>query len=318
MKTSLMLMMCAVAGATWGDAAPKTQTRAEFRIRDPFVLVDEGTYYLYESKPWSGGNGVGVRTSKDLENWSAVSPAMTLPGDVKATAIWAPEVHRYKGAYYLFTTLTFAPDPAHPIKPMLLDGRKGGELQPRGVWVFRATSPRGPFTPVKTGSVTPADWMCLDGTLWIENGTPWMVFCHEWCQTGNGRMMAAPLSDDLSRFTAAPIELFRAADAPRGGNVTDGPFLLRDAGGKLRMIWSNFLAGTGYCVLQSTSASGSVKGPWGGHVPVYTKDGGHGMVFRDLKGNSALTFHAPNRGPAERMQLIPVKVTANGVELVSR
>ena len=295
--------------------APKMQKRADFRIRDPFVLAEGDTYYLYESKPWSGGNGVGVRTSRDLESWSDVSPVMTLPDDIKATAVWAPEVHKRGNVYWLFVTLTFDPDSAHPITSMKQNGFAGGKLQPRGVWVFRSESPRGPFVPVKKGSVTPAGWMCLDGTLWIEDGTPWMVFCHEWCQVGNGRMMAAPLSEDFSRFTAEPVELFRAADVPGGKSVTDGPFLVRDAGGKLRMIWSNFLTGTGYCVLQSTSASGSVRGPWTDHRPVYTQNGGHGMLFRKFDGGHVLTIHAPNSGGNERMQIIPVKITGNGVDI---
>ena len=57
-----------------------------------------------------------------------------------------------------------------------------------------------------------------------------------------------------------PVELFRAADAPGGGHVTDGPFLIRRKGERaLRMIWSNFLKGSGYCVLQCVSESGSVR-----------------------------------------------------------
>ena len=55
------------------------ELRKDFRIRDPFVLTDDGTYYLYESKPWFGGNGVSVRTSTDLEHWSEKKPAMVLP-----------------------------------------------------------------------------------------------------------------------------------------------------------------------------------------------------------------------------------------------
>ena len=164
-------------------------------------------------------------------------------------------------------TLTFAADAAHPLPSLLQDGFKGGKRQPRGVWVFKSGSPLGPFKPVKDGSVTPSDWMCLDGTLWVENGQPWMVFCHEWCQTGNGRMMAAPLSRDLAHFTSEPIELFRAADAPDAEFVTDGPFLARTADGDLRMIWSNLVKGHGYSVLQCVSASGSVRGPWKNLAP---------------------------------------------------
>ena len=50
-----------------------------FRIRDPFVLAENGTYYLYEAKPWSGGRGVNVFTSKDLKSWTPKVPVMELP-----------------------------------------------------------------------------------------------------------------------------------------------------------------------------------------------------------------------------------------------
>ena len=196
-----VLGLAAACAALWAGAGlaaePKALTRADFQIRDPFVLPDNGTYYLYESKPWNGGKGVGVRTSTDLERWSEKRMAMTLPPEVKNTAVWAPEVHKYDGAYWLFTTLTFAPDAAHPIRPMLQEGFTGGGLQPRGVWVFRSESPLGPFRPVKAGSVTPPEWMCLDGTLWVEDGVPWMVFCHEWLQVGDGEVCEVPLTDDL-------------------------------------------------------------------------------------------------------------------------
>ena len=39
-----------------------------FRIRDPFVLAENGTYYLYEAKPWSGGRGVNGPIGLSLRN----------------------------------------------------------------------------------------------------------------------------------------------------------------------------------------------------------------------------------------------------------
>lgn len=305
-----------LAFAVWTPAGAGAATRDEFQIRDPFVLPDNGTYYLYESKPWSGGSGVAVRTSTDLEHWSEKQMVMTLPADSKHTAVWAPEVHKYKDAYWLFTTLTFPADPAHPIKSMLERGFKGGTLQPRGTWVFRSDKPTGPFIPVKNGSVTPADWMCLDGTLWVEDGKPWMVFCHEWCQTGNGRMMAAPLADDLSSFTAEPIELFKAACRPGYGHVTDGPFLIKPAGAGLRMIWSNFLKDSGYCVLQCKSMSGKITGPWRMHTPLFRGDGGHGMLFKTFAGQLMLSLHQPNRSPHERMKLFPIGTSWEGLSRI--
>jgi alanine racemase len=42
----------------------------------------------------------------------------------------------------------------------------------RGTHVFQADSPLGPFLPCKPTSYTPADWMALDGTLFVENKKP--------------------------------------------------------------------------------------------------------------------------------------------------
>lgn len=288
-------------------------SRAEFQIRDPFVLAENGTYYLYKTLVTTNGFGVGVATSKDLERWTDFAPVMVPAKGSRHTAVWAPEVHKYAGAYWLFTTLTFPADAKHPLVADYEKDFKGTEVYPRGVWIYRSELPTGPFRPVRDGSVTPADWMCLDGTLVVEDGKPWMVFCHEWCQVGNGRMMAAPLADDLSRFTAKPTELFRAACRPGFGYVTDGPFLLRD-GGTLRMIWSNFVRDD-YCVIQCRSQSGRLTGPWVDQKVLYPKDGGHGMLFRRFDGQLMLTLHQPNVGRKERMRLYRVELTADGIIL---
>ena len=168
----IFLSLAALSAALSGRAADGNGLlpTGGFRIRDPFVLAENGTYYLYEAKPWSGGRGVNVFTSKDLKRWTPKVPVMELPESNACTAVWAPEVHKYKGKYWLFTTLTFPQDPSRPVKKMLQDGYKGASPQPRGVWVFRSDSPMGPFVPVKEGSVTPYEWMCLDGTLWVEDG----------------------------------------------------------------------------------------------------------------------------------------------------
>lgn len=305
--------MLAIVGAM---AVQALTPRAEVPIRDPFVVVEKGTYFLYHARRFADGRvGVAVRQSKDLEFWTSPQPVLQLPPEIKHTAVWAPEVHRYAGAWWIFATITFAPNPAgasgadvqQPVA-MLQKGFKGGELRPRGVWIFKSDSPMGPFKPVKKGPVTPREWMCLDGTLWVEDGVPWMVFCHEWCQTGNGRMMAAPMSKDLTHFTAKPVELFRAADVPKAAHVTDGPFLLRPNGlDGLRLIWSNFLKGSGYCVLQAKSVSGKVAGPWQQLPPIYRKDGGHGMCFTRLDGQLMLALHQPNHGGLERLHLFPLK-----------
>jgi hypothetical protein len=41
--------------------------------------------------------------------------------------------------------------------------------------------------------------MAIDGTLWVENGTPYMVYCHEWVQIAIWDMELVPLAPDLSK-----------------------------------------------------------------------------------------------------------------------
>lgn len=91
--------------------------------------------------------------------------------------------------------------------------------------------------------------MCLDGTLWVENGVPYMIYCHEWVEVMDGEMEIVRLKDDLSEPVGKNIRLFSASAAKwstGSGNgpvktrtyVTDGCFLYRTKTGKLLMIWS--------------------------------------------------------------------------------
>ena len=144
------------------------------RCSDPFILPDasDHTYYMYST---GGGGRVMGRASKDLLNWTEPFVVMEFPATHWAgnrAASWAAEVHKYRGKYYLFTT-------SHTRETMVsLPGR--GDIPHRATQIYVADSPRGPFRDF-TGNKphTPWDWAALDGTLWIEDGVPYMVFCHE-------------------------------------------------------------------------------------------------------------------------------------------
>ena len=110
---------------------------------------------------------------------------------------------------------------------------------------------------------------------------------------------------DLSRFTAEPVELFKASDAPNGGVVTDGPFLWRTAGGKLLCLWAGF-SQNGYTQGVALSGSGEITGPFCQIAPLFDRDGGHGMLFRTKDGTLMLTLHSPNEHLKERPRFIPM------------
>jgi GH43 family beta-xylosidase len=282
------------------------------RVRDPFIYADQKTskYYLYaqaENREGNGIQGVEVYTSKNLAEWAAPRTVLALPKDSDVAMVWAPEMHAFNNAYYLFVTLTFHTTVSDK-KPVA--DKRWPAMHKRGTWIFRADSPEGPFKPLKNASLTPPAWMALDGTLYVENNTPYLVFCHEWVQQIDGTIAALKLNSALSDAAGDPVKLFSASAAPGAktgpheGKVTDGPFLYKSPkSGKLFMIWSTFIPGKEYCVLLARSESGLIAGPWKEHAPLYTMNGGHGMIFTSFDGRLLLALHQPNTGPLERLRL---------------
>ena len=282
----------------------------DIQMRDPFVYVENGTYYLYGSTDtdiWRGsGCGFTAYKGRDLENWEKIGNVFDKPETFWGTDnFWAPEMHAYKGKYYLFASFK-APG------------------KPRGTAILKADSPEGPFRPWGDERATPGDWECLDGTMWVEDGVPYIIFCHEWVQIGDGGICLTRLKDDLSGATGETRVLFTASQAAWTrrvrhssgieGYVTDGPNLFRGGDGKLYMLWSS-LSPSGYAIGLAVSDSGRLIGPWKQREsPVFDRDGGHGMLFRDLNGRMRLSIHAPNHTPDERPLFLPVRETENGIE----
>ncbi|MBN2001914.1 MAG: family 43 glycosylhydrolase [Anaerolineae bacterium] len=290
--------------------------RLDIQIRDPFVLPvpEEKLYYLFgttDPDPWKGA-GVGFDTyqSADLETWEGPLCAFRPEKGFWATRnFWAPEVHRYGGFYYMFASF-IAPE------------------RRRGTQILRSAHPGGPYLPHSDGPVTPKDWACLDGTLYVdEEGAPWIVFCHEWVQVHDGEICALRLAPDLAQSIGEPRLLFKGSAAawtkslPRrdgsgivDARVTDGPFAHKTAKGGLILLWSS-LSPAGYALGAAVSESGSLFGPWvQEEKPLVDVDGGHGMVFQSFDGRLYLTYHKPNNTPMERFHYVELLERGNSLK----
>jgi beta-xylosidase len=312
-----------VAAPAWSQPRGMPQDSNEIvslssiRMRDPCIFPDDatGTYYIVGS----GGISVRVYASKDLKTWQGPKTIFRTPediwGDIRVVGIWAPEMHKYKGKYYLF--LTF--DTRHPFSEQW---RNWLPRVTRGSQILVGDSPMGPFKPFQNRSTLPPDMMTLDGTLWVEDGVPYMVFCHEWVQVVNGSMLYVQLKDDLSETVGEPRTLFYAAEAPwstmdkaRGNNVTDGPWLYKGKTGKLYMVWASFRNGV-YTEGIAISASGKLAGPWTQQAePLYTNDGGHGMLFTTFEGKLMMVLHSPN-GREARPRVFEMEDTGETLKIV--
>ena len=268
--------------------------KEEIRIRDPYIYTDKenGCYYMY------GTTGILPGTLKarpnfscyktyDLENFEGPFTLFENNGNNfwADRDFWASELHKYNGKYYLF-------------------GSCKAEDKCRGTHIFVCDTPNGHFEPVSDKPITPGDWECLDGTFFVEDGVPYMVFCHEWVQAKDGEIWAVPLKDDLSAAAGEPRMLFKASDNPdvselhagKGTYVTDGPFLWQEDG-KVKMIWSSFYRGR-YLVLEAEADS--LLSQWRHGGSRFDFDGGHAMLFTTLEGKRMIALHKPNKANYER------------------
>lgn len=267
----------------------------ELNIRDPYVLLHEGTYYLYGTRSatcWGTADGFDCYTSCDMEQWEGPFEVFHRPeGFFADRNYWAPECYCHEGKFYLIVTLA-------------------SEERRKGIYSLVSDSPLGPFRPVSDQPLTPEGWTCIDGTLfWDGEKTPWLVFSHSFEDDPDGDMCAMALSGDLSRAASEPKLLFRAADAPwampvpfakqefgMDGDVyfTDGPCVHRMEDGALTMLWSSW-SGRGYAVGAARAPDGDICGPWE-HLKeaVFQENGGHGMLFRTKEGRLLYTLHYPN------------------------
>lgn len=271
---------------------------SEINIRDPFILLEDGRYYLYGtrgSEAWGMATGLDVYESDNLTDWSEPVPAFIPPVGFWADRhFWAPEVHKYRGKYYMFVSFK-------------------SEQDCRGTQILISDTPQGPFMLHSDGPVTPRDWECLDGTLYLDkDGKPYMVFCHEWVQVKDGEMCAMPLSDDLSHAVGEPFLLFHASEPDwavkdRTDFVTDGPWMHRTASGKLLMIWSSGGA-NGYVEAVSWSDNGDITGKWHHQKELlFDQNGGHGMIFTDKDGRLSFILHSPNDTLLERPVILSLQ-----------
>lgn len=278
----------------------------DINIRDPYVLLYEGKYYLYGTRSatcWGPADGFDCYVSSDLVNWEGPIEIFHRPeGFFADREYWAPECIYYRGAFYLITTF-------------------GGEDRKKGIYILQSESPTGPFQ-IYSDRLTPENWVSIDGNIYFEGNIPYLFFSHSFEDTPDGDMCIMQLSEDLKCAAGEPAVLFSANEADWAkpvpfanvefgmeGDVyfTDGPFVMKLEDGKLYMTWSSW-GESGYAVGVAVSESGSVKGPWKQTMPpIFPVNGGHGMMFRDKEGMLRFTLHFPNDIYKERPRFMNLK-----------
>ena len=262
------------------------------RLSDPAILADNKTKMYYMT-----GTGGLLWKSSDLRLWEGpYRVAQTDPDSWmgERPMIWAAELHEYNGKYYYFGTFT-----NNRIK---IDTVKNNAIDRRACHILVSDNPDGPYVPVGNENYCREDQPTLDATLWVEDGKPYLIYCHEWLQNWNGTVEAVPLKPDMSGVDGRRKILFFASESPWSkerigevilpNKVTDGPYLFRTQTGRLGMIWTSWVYDV-YTQGVAYSDNGRLDGKWiHEREPITPPNFGHGMLFRTFEGKLLMSVHS--------------------------
>lgn len=180
------------------DNAEQTYTNPVYgNAPDPYILNDNGTYYLYATT--DSPSGFRVSSSTDLVNWRSLG-FCARKGDIFGNDwFWAPEVYRYNNRYWLL----YSTD--------------------EHLALAVADSPTGPFVKTKDSYILEEN--CIDGHLLFDDDGSVYLYMAYWGESGEeiwGCRMAADLSG-IDRSTLTQLTSCKEDE----GRINEGPFMLK-------------------------------------------------------------------------------------------
>ncbi|MCM1219357.1 MAG: family 43 glycosylhydrolase [Lachnospiraceae bacterium] len=269
--------------------------REDLRIRDPFIFAEDGIYYLIATLGANLQEGTGIAalyTSTDLEHFELKCKLITDGSLDSYRDYWAPELHKYRGKYYLILSV-YRDDLG------------------RGSIIYVSERIDGEYKGLTGEYITPAGWGCLDATLFLYQGKPYLCFSNEWTtpisHDGDGSLFLAPLNEDLTALIGEPKKIVSGKNSGIAveigtdvkGYVAEGPYLYEE-NGKIALLWST-IGKNGYMVAKNMSPNG-IFGEYEFDRVIFDEDGGHSMCFTCFDGKRRLALHQPN-SKNERMKL---------------
>ena len=266
--TTLILALCLFGNSK----AQNAQIDKRIKLADPFILLDNGTYYAYGTH---GNKGIEYYTSNDLKEWNFGGLALHKKNSYGEKWFWAPEVYLVNGIYYMFYTAE------------------------ERCCVATSTSPRGPFVQEEQKPLIDG-YKNIDNTLFIDDdGTPYMFFV----RVGRPfKICVVELERDLKSIKEETLSVCITPTQSwekRSGRVNEGPSIIKHNG-----IYYMLYSGNGYKSQEygiGYATAKNIKGTWrkSSLNPLLQLPGnlvgvGHGAPFYDKKGRLHYVFHAHN------------------------
>ena len=243
-------------------------------LADPFVLLDNGTYYAYGTH---SNDGIEVYTSKDLKQWT-LQPQLALHKNntTEDHWFWAPEILKHGDTFYMYYSAN------------------------EHMYVATSKSQLGPFRQI--GNKPMLENRCIDSSPFIDDDSKAYLF-FVYFDKGNN-VYSAELNDDL--LSIKPETMHHCLSISQAwesdtlfpyARVNEGPCVIKDNGVYYLTYSANDYRSKGYGIGYATATN--IFGPWTKSAtnPVlqyaFNMVGtGHHTLFKDKKGKIRVAYHA--------------------------
>jgi len=230
-----------------------------FPIADPYVLREGDVYYLYASSPETGV--FTVRSSTDLENWSAEKEIFrAAPDSWSIDCYWAPECHKIGGRFCLFFSANQRNNPT-------------GALETFRIGVAVCDTPDGRFTDLLNRPIFDPGYPIIDANILCEDGRVYLYYsrcCFE--HTVNDLyeeswVYGVELKPDLSGIVSEPVLLLYPEQEWEGRSApttnrrwNEGSYIVKRDGRYIMLFSANYFCDRHYAM--GYAVSDSPMGPF--------------------------------------------------------
>ncbi|MGI8583046.1 MAG: glycoside hydrolase family 43 protein [Chitinophagaceae bacterium] len=287
------------SGSTPPPPPPPTNTFSNPLLSsgpDPWVIKKDNFYYYTHTL----GNRIAIwKTAKmsELKNVSSQTVWNAPATGINSKNVWAPELHYINGKWYAYYTAGSSADLGTQ-RTFVLENSNDDPTG--GTWVDKGKI----YDPA-------ADFFAIDGTVFTYNATNYFIWSGQASATDNiQRLYIAKMLNPWTLETARSL-----VSSPQyswegfGAPVNEGPEILKNAGGKVFLIYSASGCWTDDYSLGMLTLTGSdplVATNWTKTAtPVFTKNvsggaygPGHNTFFKSLDGTEDwILYHAnPSAG----------------------
>ena len=272
-------------------------------IRDPFIIPENGIYYLTGTIPpyWDGkSEGVKLWKSRDLLNWEEIGFILHRSAANENSWFrdfwWAPEIHKKNGKFYL-TVNCRNDDLEIGQNPLIaVSDRIDGEYT-----LLNADEPLFTKEKFESGKVILPDGN--DANLFTDTDGKTYITCCSW-----DGIFLYEINLETAEIVGEPTMVVLPSEDGWDTKI-EGQFIFLH-NNKYYCFYSSFTRS--YEV--GISTADNIRGPWKKDPsnPIITPDGveglihsGHNCAFRDYSGNYLTAYHITLEG-RENEQLLAI------------